>query len=59
MHLLLPALVRLFRPDVSDAPLDIRHAAVKTLTRLLPLLQAGFCLAYVYSCIIMFIFPSD
>lgn len=39
MHLLLPALVRLFRPGLSDAPLDIRRAALRTLTRLLPAVQ--------------------
>lgn len=39
MYLLLPALVRLFRPDVSNAPLDIRRAAIKTLGRLLPCVQ--------------------
>jgi hypothetical protein len=39
MYLLLPALVRLFRPDVSNAPLDIRRAAIKTLGRLLPYVQ--------------------
>lgn len=39
MHLLLPALVRLFRPDVSNAPIEIRSAAIKTLARLLPRMQ--------------------
>lgn len=39
MHLLLPALVRLFRPDVSNAPPEIRRAAIKTLGRLLPCVQ--------------------
>lgn len=39
MYLLLPALVRLFRPDVSNAPLDLRRAAIKTLGRLLPCVQ--------------------
>ncbi|KAG0576661.1 hypothetical protein KC19_5G097200 [Ceratodon purpureus] len=41
MYLLLPALVRLFRPDVSNAPLDIRRAAIKTLGRLLPCVQVS------------------
>ncbi|XP_031383805.1 serine/threonine-protein kinase TOR isoform X3 [Punica granatum] len=36
MHLLLPALIRLFK---EDAPVDIRRAAIKTLTRLIPLVQ--------------------
>lgn len=39
MYLLLPALVRLFRPDVSNAPLEIRRAAIQTLGRLLPCVQ--------------------
>lgn len=39
MYLILPALVRLFRPDVSNAPLEIRRAAIKTLGRLLPCVQ--------------------
>jgi hypothetical protein len=43
MYLLLPALVRLFRPDVSNAPLDIRRAAIKTLGRLLPCVQVIRC----------------
>ncbi|BBN14806.1 serine/threonine-protein kinase mTOR [Marchantia polymorpha subsp. ruderalis] len=41
MHLLLPALVRLFRPDVSNAPIEIRSAAIKTLARLLPRMQVS------------------
>ncbi|KAL2621813.1 hypothetical protein R1flu_002018 [Riccia fluitans] len=41
MHLLLPALVRLFRPDVSNAPNEIRRAAIKTLARLLPRMQVS------------------
>lgn len=36
MHLLLPALIRLFK---VDAPVDIRRAAIKTLTRLIPCVQ--------------------
>eukprot|EP00897_Mesotaenium_endlicherianum_P005918 jgi/Mesen1/5354/ME000267S04502 len=39
MHLLLPALVRLFKPGLSDAPLEIRKAALRTLARLLPTMQ--------------------
>lgn len=39
MHLLLPALVRLFRPDASDASVEIRRAAIKTLTKLIPRVQ--------------------
>ncbi|XP_034918587.1 serine/threonine-protein kinase TOR isoform X1 [Populus alba] len=36
MHLLLPALIRLFKVDAS---VDIRRAAIKTLTRLIPCVQ--------------------
>ncbi|KAG5526253.1 hypothetical protein RHGRI_032514 [Rhododendron griersonianum] len=36
MHLLLPALIRLFRVDAS---VDIRRASIKTLTRLIPRVQ--------------------
>ncbi|KAG9440008.1 hypothetical protein H6P81_020173 [Aristolochia fimbriata] len=36
MHLLLPALIRLFKVDAS---VDIRRAAVKTLTKLIPRVQ--------------------
>ncbi|KAL7199556.1 hypothetical protein ACSBR2_021780 [Camellia fascicularis] len=36
MHLLLPALIRLFNVDAS---VDIRHAAIKTVTRLIPRVQ--------------------
>ncbi|CAM8904260.1 unnamed protein product [Rhodiola kirilowii] len=36
MHLLFPALIRLFRVDV---PMDVRRAAIKTLTRLIPCIQ--------------------
>ncbi|WJX59954.1 non-specific serine/threonine protein kinase [Trifolium repens] len=36
MHLLLPALIRLFKVDTS---VDIRRAAIKTLTRLIPRVQ--------------------
>lgn len=36
MHLLLPALIRLFKVDAS---LEIRRAAIKTLTRLIPRVQ--------------------
>lgn len=38
MHLLLPALIRLFKVDAS---VDIRGAAIKTLTRLIPRVQVG------------------
>ncbi|CAI7855818.1 unnamed protein product [Closterium sp. NIES-53] len=41
MHLLLPAVVRLFKPGVSDVPLPIQRAAVRTLTRLLPALHVA------------------
>lgn len=36
MHLLLPALIRLFKVDAS---VEIRRAAIKTLTRLIPRVQ--------------------
>ncbi|KAK4762122.1 hypothetical protein SAY87_030006 [Trapa incisa] len=36
MHLVLPALIRLFK---EDAPVDKRRSAIKTLTRLIPLVQ--------------------
>lgn len=36
MHLLLPALIRLFKVDAS---MDVRRAAIKTLTRLIPRVQ--------------------
>ncbi|CAA2983774.1 serine threonine- kinase TOR isoform X1 [Olea europaea subsp. europaea] len=36
MHLLLPALIRLFKVDAS---VDVRRAAIKTLTRLIPRVQ--------------------
>ncbi|XP_024523697.1 serine/threonine-protein kinase TOR, partial [Selaginella moellendorffii] len=39
MHLVLPALVRLFKPDVSNAPMDIRRSTIKTFSRLLPCMQ--------------------
>jgi hypothetical protein len=39
MHLLLPALIRLFKVDTS---VDIRRAAIKTLTRLIPRVQVGY-----------------
>lgn len=39
MNLLLPALIRLFQPDASDAPLEIRRATIKALTHLLPAVQ--------------------
>ena len=38
MHLLLPALIRLFKVDAS---VDIRRAAIKTLTELIPRVQVG------------------
>ena len=38
MHLLLPALIRLFKVDAS---VDVRRAAIKTLTRLIPRVQVG------------------
>ncbi|KAM1650754.1 hypothetical protein ACFXTH_003293 [Malus domestica] len=38
MHLLLPALIRLFKVDAS---VDIRRAAIKTLTKLIPRVQVA------------------
>lgn len=38
MHLLLPALIRLFKVDAS---VDIRRASIKTLTKLIPRVQVG------------------
>ena len=45
MHLLLPALIRLFKVDAS---VDIRAAAIKTLTRLIPRVQVGYI--WLYTC---------
>ncbi|KAL3843837.1 hypothetical protein ACJIZ3_001240 [Penstemon smallii] len=36
MHLLLPALIRIFK---VDAPIDVRRVAIRTLTRLIPRVQ--------------------
>ncbi|XP_057821315.1 serine/threonine-protein kinase TOR isoform X2 [Cryptomeria japonica] len=41
MHLLLPALIRIFRPDNSNVPVEIRRAAMKTLTKLIPRVQVS------------------
>lgn len=41
MHLLLPALIRLFQPDASDAPLDIRRATIRAFTNLAPTVQVS------------------
>lgn len=41
MHLLLPALIRLFKVDAS---VDVRRAAIKTLTRLIPRVQVDNCI---------------
>lgn len=38
MHLLLPALIRLFKLDAS---VEVRRGAIKTLTRLIPRVQVG------------------
>ena len=43
MHLLLPALIRLFKPDASDAPLDIRRATIRALIQLIPVVQVCKC----------------
>ena len=62
MHLLLPALIRLFRVDAS---VDIRRASIKTLTKLIPRVQVGrldiialqaggkltvICMSHVFNC---------
>lgn len=39
MHLLLPVLIRLFAPDISDAPVEIQQASLRTVARLLPSMQ--------------------
>lgn len=50
MHLLLPALIRLFKVDAS---VDIRRAAIKTLTRLIPCVQvSSWLVKFPVSCII-------
>lgn len=36
MHLLLPALIRIFKVDAS---VEVRRAAIRTLTRLIPRVQ--------------------
>lgn len=38
MHLLFPALIRLFKVDAS---VEVRRGAIKTLTRLIPCVQVG------------------
>ena len=43
MHLLLPALIRLFKVDAS---VDIRRAAIKTLTSLIPRVQVSYCACF-------------
>ena len=49
LHLMLPALVRLFRPGVSPTPLHIRQHALRSLARLLPRMQlAGHASAVVH-----------
>uniref|UniRef100_A0A2P2LTC6 Serine/threonine-protein kinase TOR n=2 Tax=Rhizophora mucronata TaxID=61149 RepID=A0A2P2LTC6_RHIMU len=46
MHLLIPALIRLLKVDAS---VDIRHAVIKTLTRLIPRVQVtGYISALVH-----------
>ena len=39
MHLLLPALIRLFKVDAS---VDVRRRAINTLTKLIPRVQVGY-----------------
>lgn len=43
MHLLLPALIRLFKVDAS---VDVRRAAIKTLTRLIPRVQVSLTIVF-------------
>lgn len=47
MHLLLPALIRLFKVDAS---VEIRRAAVKTLTRLIPRVQVSWLQLNIFLC---------
>lgn len=56
MYLLLPTLVRLFRPDISNAPPEIRRAAIKTLGRILPSMQVGSVVLFLLSPVV---FLSD
>lgn len=46
MHLLLPALIRLFKVDAS---LDVRRRAINTLTKLIPRVQVGYYSELLYS----------
>lgn len=52
MHLLLPALIRLFKVNAS---VEIRRAAIKTLTRLIPCVQVG-CWPFSLSLSLLFCF---
>lgn len=47
MHLLLPALIRLFKVDAS---VEIRRAAIKTLTRLIPRVQVSWLQLNIFLC---------
>lgn len=55
MHLLLPALIRLFK---VEAPVDVRRCAIYTLTKLVPYVQVHFslCIFKKYLPSILFIF---
>jgi hypothetical protein len=57
MYLLLPALIRLFKVDAS---VDIRRAAIKTLTKLIPGVQVVICTpVFFFSflfCFVLFLF---
>jgi FKBP12-rapamycin complex-associated protein len=41
MYLLLPTLVRLFKPDISNAPLEIKQATINMFGRILPSMEVG------------------
>jgi FKBP12-rapamycin complex-associated protein len=45
LHLVLPALVRLFQPGVADVPLAVRQMTLQSLRRLLPRLQLTGCVS--------------
>ncbi|KAK3265871.1 hypothetical protein CYMTET_25479 [Cymbomonas tetramitiformis] len=49
LHLVLPAMVRLFQPGVAEVPLAVRRATLQSLGRLLPRMQlAGYASAIVH-----------
>lgn len=46
MHLLLPALIRIFKVDAS---VEVRRAAIRTLTRLIPRVQVEIRLIFPFA----------